>query len=451
MAARLTYSGTPFYDQIMKEGFKAGKPTGGFSTRLADYFQSGAKTFSSPSKGVASLYGRTIPMVSSASNLRLPSGGIPGKTLGEALRNLTGTRVGTEVIQTPEQANRGMKFASKLGTKYTGPTAQRMLAGEAISGIGASQAGRSVLGRVAATALGPAATYASAIAAPNMYMASLLDGPNVRSGAADQYVGMMGEAMPEEDYAGLADLLGVPEASQALDDEYYDFDKEPNPYSELDDFEAQNAGSFIPKEEEGIFSLGDILANLGRKGVEGFKNVAGRSIASQALGGAGGMLLGPVGALLGGIFGAVKGGSMFQPSESGKFFNSLTPEGKSTVGGIYGPGGSMSGYNPVSAFGRGPVGAIDNRIGNIYDRKATQTDFSRQKIQDLFRDREKIMQDILDQDNKYTGPGSGIVSSPRGQIAGVMNDDPFQDDTGGLSANETNSAGNSYDEAGLNG
>jgi hypothetical protein len=71
-------------------------------------------------------------MVSSASNLRLPSGGIPGKTLGEALRNLTGTRVGTEVIQTPEQANRGMKFASKLGTKYTGPTAQRMLAGEAV-------------------------------------------------------------------------------------------------------------------------------------------------------------------------------------------------------------------------------------------------------------------------------------------------------------------------------
>ena len=40
----------------------------------------------------------------------------------------------------------------------------------------------------------------------------------------------MGEAMPEEDYAGLGDLLGVPEASQALDDEYYDFDKAP--YSE---------------------------------------------------------------------------------------------------------------------------------------------------------------------------------------------------------------------------
>ncbi len=76
-----------------------------------------------------------------------------------------------------------MKFASKLGTKYTGPTAQRMLAGEAVSGIGASTSGRSVLGRVLGTALGPAATYASALTAPNMIMASMLDGPNVRSGA----------------------------------------------------------------------------------------------------------------------------------------------------------------------------------------------------------------------------------------------------------------------------
>ena len=45
------------------------------------------------------------------------------------------------------------------------------------------------------------------------------------------------------------------------------------------------------EKEKGIFSLGDILADLGRKGVEGFKNVAGRGIASQALGTAGGMIL----------------------------------------------------------------------------------------------------------------------------------------------------------------
>ena len=54
------------------------------------------------------------------------------------------------------------------------------------------------------------------------------------------------------------------------------------------------------QKEKGIFSLGNILADLGRKGVEGFKDVAGRGIASQALGAAGGMLLGPLGALAGG-------------------------------------------------------------------------------------------------------------------------------------------------------
>ena len=76
--------------------------------------------------------------------------------------------------------------------------------------------------------------------------------------------------------------------------------------------ESQNAGAFIPEEETGILSLRDILADLGRKGVEGFKDVAGRGIASQALGTAGGMILGPLGYLAGGIFGALKGGDMFK-------------------------------------------------------------------------------------------------------------------------------------------
>ena len=382
MAARLTYSGTPFYDQIMKEGFKAGKPTGGFSTRLADYFQSGPKTFSSPSKGVASLYGRTIPMLSSASNLRLPSGGIPGKTLGEALRNLTGTKVGTEVIQTPKQANKGMDIARKAldrANRGVSSTASRLLGGEAVSGIGASQAGKSVLGRVLGAALGPAAGYASALAAPSMYMASMLDGPNVRSGAADEYVGMMGEAMPEEDYAGLADLLGMPEASQALDDEYYDFDKESNPYSELDDFEAQNAGSFIPEEEKGILSLRDILADLGRKGVEGFKDIASRGVASKVYGGAGTMLTGNP--LIGGIAslaGLLTGGDMFNSPyiEAGSLydgaggFSAAQLDQQNALGGYY----SDAARNQRSQA---------NRVGNLIDRAASGKKFSRTNLQNL--------------------------------------------------------------------
>ena len=365
-------------------------PTGGFSTRLADYFQSGAKTFSSPSKGVASLYGKTVPMVSSASNLRLPSGGIPGKTLGEALRNLTGTKVGTEVIQTPKQANKGMDLARKAldrANRGVSSTASRLLGGEAVSGIGASQAGRSVLGRVLAAALGPAAGYASALAAPNMYMASMLDGPNVRSGAADEYVGMMGEAMPEEDYAGLADLLGMPEASQALDDEYYDFDK--TPYSELDDFEAQNAGSFIPEEEKSFF---DYLQNLSGGAVDFGKDMTGRYIASNV----GAKALGSFNPYLGaaaGIAGLFGGGDLLNTNTlSQRRFDAMTPGQQSYTSSLYnrqpdGSSGLLQGYNPISAFGQGAVGTLSNRLdtvrGTLAKQGANKSAFLQQREQQI--------------------------------------------------------------------
>ena len=81
-------------------------------------------------------------------------------------------------------------------------------------------------------------------------------------------------------------------------------------YLAEDDLESQNAGQFQP-EEQGIISLRDIVGDIASKGVAGFKDVAGRSIASQALGGAGGMILGPMGALAGGIAGLVGGGDLF--------------------------------------------------------------------------------------------------------------------------------------------
>ena len=61
-------------------------------------------------------------------------------------------------------------------------------------------------------------------------------------------------------------------------------------------------------------------------------------------------------------------GNLFQniaPARYGtsqQAYNALTPQGRSTVGSIYGPGGIMSGYNAVSAFGRGPLESITNRI-----------------------------------------------------------------------------------------
>jgi len=121
-------------------------------------------------------------------------------------------------------------------------------------------------------------------------------------------------------------------------------------------------------------------------------------------------------------------GSMFRniaPASygtSGRAFNALTPQGQAAVREIYGPGGIMQNYNPVSLFGRGPISAIDRRLEKIATRRAPQTDFSKQRAKDLFAAREKIMQTVLDSDSQSSDK---ITSSVRGQKAGVMDDDPF--------------------------
>jgi hypothetical protein len=71
---------------------------------------------------------------------------------------------------------------------------------------------------------------------------------------------------------------------------------------------------------------------------------------------------------------------------------------------IYGEGGIMQGYNPVSAFGRGPVGAIENRISSIMNRTAPMTDFARNQIWSLYDARDQLVggQGI----NAVTRPGT---------------------------------------------
>jgi hypothetical protein len=77
---------------------------------------------------------------------------------------------------------------------------------------------------------------------------------------------------------------------------------------------------------------------------------------------------------------------------------------KNLVSDIYGEGGIMQGYNAVSAFGRGPVGAIENRISSIMNRSAPMTDFARNQIWSLYNARDQLVggQGI----NTVTRPGS---------------------------------------------
>jgi hypothetical protein len=74
------------------------------------------------------------------------------------------------------------------------------------------------------------------------------------------------------------------------------------------------------------------------------------------------------------------------------------------ISGIYGEGGVMQGYNPVSAFGRGPIGAIENRISSIMNRTAPMTDFARNQIWSLYDARDQLVggQGI----NAVTRPGT---------------------------------------------
>ena len=74
------------------------------------------------------------------------------------------------------------------------------------------------------------------------------------------------------------------------------------------------------------------------------------------------------------------------------------------ISGIYGQGGIMQGYNPVSAFGRGPIGAIENTISSIMNRKAPMTDFARNQIWGLYDARDQLVggQGI----NAVTRPGT---------------------------------------------
>jgi len=127
---RMTYHGTPSKNlaSIASKGFQGSRvPTwAGFG-----------KTFTTPNINVASRYGKPINVLSSARNLTSPFGGGIGRG---------GISFGSEVVQSPGQATKGMNLASKLGTRYTGPTAQRLLSGSTL-GTGA----RSLAGR----ALGP--------------------------------------------------------------------------------------------------------------------------------------------------------------------------------------------------------------------------------------------------------------------------------------------------------
>ena len=111
------------------------------------------------------------------------------------------------------------------------------------------------------------------------------------------------------------------------------------------------------------------------------------------------------------------------------------------ISGIYGEGGVMQGYNPVSAFGRGPIGAIENRISSIMNRTAPMTDFARNQIWNLYDARDDLVggQGItaVTQPGTYGYDDAAITYSP-----------PSNGDSGGSSGSDTYGSVGSYEDFG---
>ena len=183
------------------------------------------------------------------------------------------------------------------------------------SGIAASSIGRSILGRTLGTVLGgTVAGTAGILTSPYIAIANNLYGPNV--GKAQDFAGTFGEAMPEDMYPEFFSNLGKQGTSQTLSDTVL-----AEPQTGIMNIETPKGFDYnfdenVLKEEEDAqynldnkrsFNMDGMLQNLGGYA----KDAAGRYIGSQALGGAGAMLLGPVGGVVGGIAGLLGGRDLF--------------------------------------------------------------------------------------------------------------------------------------------
>jgi len=137
------------------------------------------------------------------------------------------------------------------------------------------------------------------------------------------------------------------------------------------------AGQTKTDEEQDFF---DYLQNLSGGAVDFGKDLAGRYIASNI----GATTLGSFNPYLGaaaGIAGLFGGGNMFDRSQSQMNFDNLSPEAQAYTSSLYGrqrdgTPGLLEGYNQISARGVGALGTLQNRLGNIQNRKAPQTPYS---------------------------------------------------------------------------
>ena len=161
-----------------------------------------------------------------------------------------------------------------------------------------------------------------------------------------------------------------------------------------------------------------------RRGILDFLKAGGAKVRDTLLQGAGatgglnigarlGMLVNPALGIPGALLGAFLGSKVTEMGPSGSFYEGLTDEQQDAVDEIYGTGGIMQGYNPVSMFGRGAAGAIDKRMSRI--RRTLQekeSDLLEKRLEELQAARDRITGTIRDAAGNITGgTGQGTIDS----------------------------------------
>jgi hypothetical protein len=332
MPVRLTYHGSPNASSILQEGFRPGRM---FSVAPG-------QVFSTPNVNFASGYGNPVKMATPTNAFSLPS------------VNLSSGQIGREVIQSPQNATRGMQLAQMAERlKNVSPTAARLLGGETIRGIGASSIGRSALARTVGTLLGgTVAGTAGILTSPYIAMANHLYGPNV--GKAQDFAGMYGEAMPGDAdmYEEYSSYLGKPGTSQTLSDTVL-----AEPPTGIMNIETPKGFDYnfdenVLKEEEDAqynldnkrsFNMDGIVQNLGRGLQKTAQYIGGSQIGGGLASIAG---LNPFGVLIG----ALTGGKFLGGADAS--MGATDRYNLNTFGG-YGNMGVQDKYgiNTVSLFG----------------------------------------------------------------------------------------------------
>ena len=124
------YHGSPFYQDILGQGFKGGTGQSSqiFGRSLPSWGGSGG-TYTTGNPGAALRYGAPIEVAQSARNFTLPFGGGLDRS---------GISFGSETRLRPDQATKGMNLMQKLrsGIYANSPMAQRLLSTGTTGGMG---------------------------------------------------------------------------------------------------------------------------------------------------------------------------------------------------------------------------------------------------------------------------------------------------------------------------